>query len=275
MDQLTNVTNGISTQKLESWREFYPLIEGTLSRAPAYIFRGQADSEWPINSSLDRLEKRYPKTYDTFGGIEHEFDCPPVGRDIHIKAFRQAVRHRRGPNTNELGYREWWALAQHHGLATPMLDWTLSPFVALYFAFEEDLQSDNRVVLALSTSVIGEKSSNSNPAPHPYSPMSDTSNRLVAQSGVFLEMPKGTNLEEYVREHFTDDSSDKNRHARTILLRIVIKNDDRLGCLRMLNKMNINRSTLFPDLDGAAQYINNQWELGFDTALGYVADEIE
>jgi hypothetical protein len=36
--------------------------------------------------------------------------------------------------------------------------------------------------------------------------------------------------------------------------------------------MNINRMSLFSDLDGAARYVNSLWEIDFDTALGYLPD---
>ncbi|CAD73638.1 hypothetical protein RB4201 [Rhodopirellula baltica SH 1] len=282
MYESRNVDRGVQTRTLDSWKDFYALIADDLSNKPAYIFRGQADADWLVDSSLDRLEKRFPTKPNRYGSIPQSFNCPPVSRERHLTAFRQAIRGRRGSNPPQLDDDESWALAQHHGLATPMLDWTLLPFAALFFAFEDELvldaggkmsPPDNRAVFALSTSVIGEHSTESDPSPRLFSPTTETSSRLVAQSGLFLKMPKQTDLEGYVQKHFSNESSQTNLHARAVLIKMVIKNDDRSGCLQMLNKMNINRMTLFPDLDGASRYINALWEIDFDTSLGYIGDE--
>jgi hypothetical protein len=50
-------------------------------------------------------------------------------------------------------------------------------------------------------------------------------------------------------------------------------NNDREECLRFLDHMNINRASLFPDLDGAARYVNDLWEVNFDKAIGHIGDE--
>lgn len=42
-------------------------------------------------------------------------------------------------------------------------------------------------------------------------------------------------------------------------------------CLKLLNKMGINRMTMFPDLDGSAAFVNALWELDFDTAFGAIS----
>ena len=136
--KISKIEQGVVQYELESWQEFLPLITETLSNAPALIYRGQANSDWKVESTLDRLERRFPtKTYCIQGKPQRE-DFPPAARETHLRAFKETARGKRGLNPPDLDEDEWWALAQHHGLATPMLDWTYSPFVALFFAFECD-----------------------------------------------------------------------------------------------------------------------------------------
>jgi hypothetical protein len=270
------IQHGIQEWALKSWTEFCKLIATHFEDAPAYIFRGQADAKWKLKSSLDRLEDQYPRSDYRTKRVSHQLDCPPANRETHLRAFRQAVRGRPGVAPPPADDSECWALGQHHGLATPMLDWTLSPFVALFFAFEEKNDAEQRAVFAVSSSVIKEKDSRDDPAPLPFLPTNEASYRLLVQAGLFLKMPRNTELEDYVRSHFDTESSPQNSSARAVLMKIRIVNNevDRAACLKMLNKMNINRMTLFPDPDGAARYINALWEIDFDTSLGYIADDL-
>jgi hypothetical protein len=283
----TDVIKGVSTCELESWISFSDFIREKHSNSPALIYRGQANSEWKVESTLDRLEQRFPTKKNYAGGVPTQFPHPPVSRETHLRAFQEAVRGKRRSEPPELTNDEWWALAQHHRLATPMLDWTYSPFVALFFAFEEEkyinssgqwTEPEKRAVYALSSSCISEKDSSDSPAPLVFSPKGETSYRLINQAGLFVKMPAKTDLESYVCEKFkteTTTTAKPPQSARTILQKILIPNKDRINCLKFLNKMNINRMSLFPDVDGAACYINALWELDFDTSLGYLPNSLE
>jgi hypothetical protein len=280
MKKHRKIDHGVQTIQLDSWNQFYTLIADEFANAPAYVFRGQADAEWLVESSLDRLEKRFRTKPNFHGKIPEHFECPPISRDNHLFAFKQLSLGRRGSNPAVLDEDDYWALAQHHGLATPMLDWTRLPFIALFFAFEDELRVDQqgklsppeqRAVFAVSTSVIEEHANQTQNHPRLFAPKRETSYRLISQSGLFLKMPEGTDLESYVQNHFKEDTSSSLRSLpRPVLIKIIIKNDDRRNCLKMLNKMNINRMSLFPDLDGAARYTNSLWELDFDTCIGHI-----
>jgi hypothetical protein len=227
MNELS-VKQGVSEHTLNSWEEFGGYIASAHANSPAYLYRGQADVEWRVESALDRMESRYPKTKNYWGKNPEYFDCPPAARDVHLEAFKEAVRGKRGPSPHELSEDEWWALAQHHGLATPLLDWTYSPFVALFFAFEHEgyvnftTQSfqipDRRAVYFVPFHLITQNGTDADPAPSVFSPRREISHRLSSQSGVFMRMPKGSDLESSVRRRFPDESSTNNRHARAILL---------------------------------------------------------
>ncbi len=155
--------NGIQKFDLDSWREFFDLTSGLFANGSAYIYRGQTNYDWPLISSLDRLESRYPERKNLGGKIPEFFTCPPFSEEEHLNAFKRAIRGRRGHNPTPLTEDECWALGQHHGLATPLLDWTRSPFAALFFAFEEEKcfvdggnwsEPEYRGVYMLSTSTI-------------------------------------------------------------------------------------------------------------------------
>ena len=64
----------------------------------------------------------------------------------------------------------------------------------------------------------------------------------------------------------------KCRHDPTFT-KIRIPNEGRTPCLVALNKMNINRMTLFPDIDGAARYVNSIWQPGHEDLIAFINDD--
>ena len=285
----TNIDQGIIEHTLPSWRGFGDFIATQHANCPAYIYRGQADATWKIASTLDRLEARHPRKKNHWGDNPDYFECTPVPRNEHLAAFQEVVRGKRGAIPPALTENEWWAMAQHHGLATPILDWTYSPFIAMFFAFEEhgyidyiDRQTgnyrepENRAIYVVPFHLIDQKGTDKHPAPSVFTVRREITDRLNSQLGLFMKMPEGVELESSVRARFTDETNSTkpggNLHPNAVLTRIIIPNEGRIECLKFLNKLNVNRMTLFPDLDGAARYVNSLWELDFDTALGAVAD---
>jgi len=185
----------------------------------------------------------------------------------HLRTLKFAARGRRGQNPPRLEDNEWWALGQHYGLASPLLDWTRAPFAAAYFAFEE-LSSDQtpyRVVFGLNRDAVQAKNAEFEegqslevgrlPIVEFIEPLSDENPRLVSQSGLFTRAPIGMPIEGWIAQAFEGSGV-------PALLRIEIPNRDRGACLRGLDRMNINHLSLFPDLAGASRFANIMLELG-------------
>jgi hypothetical protein len=235
--------------RLSSWEYFDDYIREKMLDYRHFVWRGQASDTWLLEPTIDRLFKKLGKPNDE--------DL----LQIHLIRFKYASRGRRGSNPPVLkSDNEWWALGQHQGLATPLLDWTTSPYVAAYFAFaqEDNGGAKSRAVFGISKTTIEKKSkkiaaswkeSGRAPIVEFIEPLSDENPRLVSQGGLFTRSPQGIDLESWVRQNCKGD-----KFAR--LFKITIPETDRQICLRSLNRMNINHLSLFPDLYGASRYCN-------------------
>jgi hypothetical protein len=93
-----------------------------------WIFRGQRNAKWRLQSSLERAAAHYQPA-----------DKADVEK-FFIFQFKRRAHNYLSPSLlpkDERDTPEWLALMQHHGAPTRLLDFTKSPYIATFFAIEE------------------------------------------------------------------------------------------------------------------------------------------
>ena len=195
-----------------------------------FVYRGEKSLTYKLRSSFGRDQFRTDK------------NTPGIEKNYFNDFKRRSRPYLEYEPKDDL---EWLSIAQHHGLHTRLLDWTSNPLVALYFAVEDRLQNKDSVIYALNTNKIKTAGAIKNPFDIQedmlYYP-NHVTKRIIAQSGLFT-------IHCNPSEIFSNSSLEK----------VTIKKECLIDIYVFLDGYNINKFSLFPDLQGLSYSLTENW----------------
>ncbi len=253
---------------MEEW------IEDRVQTGRTFLFRGQPEHCSLRPRLLRMLLDSNSRDYARVNELEME-----LRRDF----VRQAPLHlNEGPiRALEEGVADvlWcWATMQHYGAPTRLLDWTGSPYVALYFAVadqskpngelwcyaQDTLEQLHRTALEekkldvwpvkLSSAAYSERRAiDGTPILHHFI-LGTWTTRMAAQQGVFTVCTDIFQEHSELLEQLLQDGG--------VYQRAVIPQECKLTFLKRLHLMNITGASLFPGIDGVGRFVDEKARLG-------------
>jgi hypothetical protein len=297
-----NFDQFIAVEEITSWLEFQNVFTARFAHE-GWAFRGHGIADWRLETALERacLGNVGLGNVDVGLGSVDLPDSPAVvpmsilpqafEREVLLRFQRRAHHYIPNPPDDE-DVLDWLALMQYHGVPTRLLDWTLSPYVALYFAFETSLPDTDCAVWAINTGWLSERArqkSLSDPK-FPTGPHEKALNEYLNRCLLDAENPNVVVVANPVRVNervaaqqgvFLCDLSHVGAFTITlqkmlvmpapppspVIWKFVIKTAERDKFVRELNRMNINGASLFSGLDGFARSLKLELQVEINKRL--------
>jgi type I restriction enzyme M protein len=215
--------------QVEDLRGFLALLDKEEMANGSWGFRGVPSSDYDLVPSIGRTEVR--KNYDS-----------SLEQQIFVRFCQMAVPF---IGTRPASKVTWLAVARHHGLPTRLLDWTLSPLVAAFFATSDEpinsTSAKDFAIYAYDSKYFENPPEVDDPfaleQPFVEVHAEHYSERMAAQRGFFT---------------LHREPSKPFRHKT--LVKFIFPSKCRETVLYDLDFYGVNRASLFPGMDGIAAY---------------------
>ncbi len=268
MSQMGAIDMGsIELRELASWDEFSGLVADIrkefgyvqfgedLEQKNTILFRGQSCAEWDL---VTTLERRVDEPMSVQQYMIHASRCAPeleslTGTQWGVPDYPQIQEEIK---TKQLDYQVhlpcygYLVHLRHHGFPSPLLDWTESPYVAAYFAFDGARDADRvAIYIYVERAHLGKGGQVGVPMISSFGPFVRTNVRHFAQKCWYTIATQWDRVGEHHMfcEHslvFDDGVDDQD-----ILIKVTLPVTERHGALVSLADYNINHYTLFQTPD--------------------------
>lgn len=248
---------------LDDWRQLAEAASRTTSGSPfttGYFFRGQADAGWPLRPTLLRHFRAGIKATEALKIEQQAFMDFSSQAHLHVRFDPNFVSARR---------MQWWAMMQHYGAPTRLLDWTNSMYVAAYFACVDFWDRDGAIWLADSTVVCAPVIAKFGEKLHMderqlLQPDADhwlqlwwpevRTDRMAMQQGLFTLCHNVLGDHERIIEDICQKRHESSGGVE-VYRKVTIPKDLKPLFLRQLQSMNVRASALFPGMDGIGKSV--------------------
>lgn len=231
-----------------TWEDYKNWVANKAKEKKFYWYRGQADATWTLKTTFHReADKTGMKMADYLTLVEGEVHyqlCSRLNERIRIE--------------DQFEYASYLALLRNHGFPTPILDWTLSPYVGAYFAFREcnsepDCKRVRIFVFDCDLWTKTYKQPTDLRDPNMYvsviRPYAKYNPRQLAQNTVYT-VTNVTDVGEYMVML---------KQRESFLYYFDFPSTIKKDIMRELDLMGINEMTLFPDIDGLCREMKQKY----------------